>query len=488
MKYGVFLMRFGPGILVSLLAAVGVFNSVMNNAYEYGATLFDSTQFATVIWRSGLTLDLGPVLAGSTYITHASTINYIPALFSYLWCGDRMDYYGLVYALLYFAIVYTAFFIMLPLNEGRLAPLLAALGAALFFCGQVMFDCSWEMRSDLFVGLFLPLAFLSWQRRHYKWALLWFTLANMVREDIGIMVVVPVVLLSGLQWWEARKSDPVLARERLVWGISISIVCFVWAVGTIYIQKTFFPVYDLLQDQYYDLSNLFGHLSWELIDKRLTYLWENAKGVWMPLAVLCIAALLLRDWQLMVGFLAFMPYILAMFFSKSEMSAEFSSYKSFLLPVCLLWPALIAYSRPEAMRKCFLLVQAAILVSGLFYAHSGLKFRYYRWFPQPMVANAQIYRDFEKGQLIQEISPGDGATRASHSILALYPYSFPAYWYSWIVAMKPEDADKVKTLIWFVNDRDQSHIDNVLRRGDFEIKSIKGTKIRIAQRRPASVD
>lgn len=488
MKYSVFLLRFGPGILVSLLAAVGVFNSVMNNAYEYGSTLFDSTQFATVIWRSGLTLDLGPVLAGSTYITHASTINYIPSLFSYLWFGDHMDYYGFVYASLYFAIIYTAYLIMLPLNEGRLAPLLAALGAALLFCGQIMFDCSWEMRSDLFVGLFLPLAFLSWQKRHYKWALLWFTLANMVREDIGIMVTVPVVLLSSLQWWEARKSDPVLARERLAWGIIISIICFVWAVGTIYIQKTLFPVYDLLQDQYYDTSNLFGHLSWELIDKRLTYLSENAKGIWMPLAVLGIAALLLRDWQLMVGFFAFMPYILAMFFSKSDMSAEFSSYKSFLLPVCLLWPALIAYGRSEGMRRCFLLVQAAILASGLFYAHSGLEYRYYRWLPQPMVANAQLYRDFGESQLIQEISPDEGATRASHSILALYPYSFIAYWHSWIVAMKPEDADKVKTLIWFVNDRDQLLIDEMLRGGDFEIKSIEGTKIRVAHRRASPMD
>jgi len=486
MKAKTFLLRHGPGLFVSLLAAVGVFNSVMNNAYQYGSTFFDSAEFATVIWRSGLTLEMGPAFAGNIYPTHASTINYIPALFSYLWWGDRMNYYGFVYALLYFATVYTAYAIMLPMLAGRCAPWLAALGAALLFCGQILFDGAWEMRSDFFAGLFLPLAFLDWQKRRYQWALLWFALGNMVREDIGIMVIVPIALLAGLQWWAARRSDVALARERLVWGIRTGALCLVWALATIYIQKHYFPVYDLLQDQYYDRANPFGHLSRALIDERLAYHWQYARGIWMPLAVVGIAAVALRDMQMMVGFVAFMPYIVGMFFSKSDMSAQLSSYKPFMLPVCLLWPALLAYGRPEAMRRRYMIVQAAVLVCGMFYLRPGfIEHRYRRWFPQPLTANAQLYRDFGEKQLKEEIDPAQGATRASHSVLALYPYSFIEYWHSWIVPMKPEDAAKVKTLIWFENDRDQPLIDNVLKSGEFDIRFVEGTKIRIAHRRGA---
>jgi hypothetical protein len=486
-----FLLCFVPGLLVSFLAAVGVYNSVMNNAYHYGATLFDSGFFANVIWRSGLIFELGPVFTGSYYTAHAATVNYIPSLFSYLWCGDRMGYFAFVYGLLFFAIIYTAYAIMLPMIAGRFAPWLAALGAALLFCGQSMFDSTWEMRSEFFVLLFLPLAFLSWQRRHYKWALLWFILSSSVREDIGIMIVVPVVLLSGLQWWEARKRDPSLAHERLVWGILISFVSFVLAVSAIYIQKTYFPVYDMLQDQYYDISNIFGHLSWELIDKRLVHHWMNTKGIWMPLAVLAIAALLMRDLQLMVGVFAFMPYLLFVFFSNCDLSSGLYSYKSFLLLSCFLWPALIAHGSPmlPRRRRNLMLVQAAVLVCGMFYMYSGGWYtqRYERWFPQKFTANGQLYRDFGERQLMYEISPGEGATRASHSILALYPYSFTAWWDSWITPMRPEDASKVRTLIWFENDRDQAQVDALLKSGDFEVKTIEATKIRVAHRRSGEV-
>lgn len=136
-----------------------------------------------------------------------------------------------------------------------------------------------------------------------------------------------------------------------------------------------------------------------------------------------------------------------------------------------------------------MLVQAAVLVCGMFYMYSGGWYtqRYERWFPQKFTANGQLYRDFGERQLMYEISPGEGATRASHSILALYPYSFTAWWDSWITPMRPEDASKVRTLIWFENDRDQAQVDALLKSGDFEVKTIEATKIRVAHRRSGEV-
>jgi hypothetical protein len=53
--------------------------------------------------------------------------------------------------------------------------------------------------------------------------------------------------------------------------------------------------------------------------------------------------------------------------------------------------------------------------------------------------------------------------------------------------MRPEDASKVRTLIWFENDRDQAQVDALLKSGDFEVKTIEATKIRVAQRRSGEV-
>jgi hypothetical protein len=369
---------------------------------------------------------------------------------------------------------------MLPKRYG---PVLAALGAALFFCGQITFDGAWEMRSDFASALFLLLGFRAWQLRHYRMAVVWMVLNAMVREDMGIMTIVPIVLLAGLQCWSLRRSDPVLAKETLLWGIRLSAINFAWAVGTIYIQKHYFPVYDLFQDQYYDRANPLGHLTQQLMDERLSYLWNNAKGIWLPLVVVALAGVFTLDLQMIVGAVAFMPYILGMFFSKSDMSAEFMSYKPFMFPLSVMWPALLAYGKPQSLQRRYAIIQALVLISGMFYLRPGFTDNFkHRWVLQPLTENAQIYRDFGEKRLEKEFDPSKLGTRVSHSILALYPYQFDAYWFTWVVSMKKEDSDKVNTLIWFENDRDQALIDAVLKSAPFDMEKVEGTKIWVAHR------
>jgi hypothetical protein len=283
------------------------------------------------------------------------------------------------------------------------------------------------------------------------------------------------VLLAGLQCWSHRRSDPALAKEKLLWGLRLSAISFTWAVVTIYIQKHYFPVYDLFQDQYYDRANPLGHLSQKLIDARLDYLWTYAKGIWLPLVVVALAGVFTRDLQMIVGAVAFMPYILGMFFSKSDMSAEFMSYKPFMFPLSVMWPALMAYGKPQTLQRRYAVIQAVVLISGMLYLHPDFIERFkHRWFLQPLTQNAQIYRDFGQNRLEKEFDPSALGTRASHSILALYPYQFKAYWLTWIVSMKKEDASKVNTLIWFENDRDQPLINAVLKSAPFDMEKIEG--------------
>ena len=475
--------RFGPGLFIAFLVSLAVYNTTMNNAYQYGSTFFDSAEFATVIWRSGIRLDMGPAFAGTIYSTHASTINYIPSLFSHLWTGDRMDFYALVYSLVYAAMVYAVYIVILPFLPRRFGPLLAALGMILFFCGQIMYDGAWEMRSDYMSPLFMILAFRSWQMRNYSFAVVWFTLNNMVREDLGMMIIVPVALLAGLQYWEVRRTDAALARERLLWGIRICAISFTWAIVTSYVQKNYFPFYDLFQDQYYDRVHPFAHLSLQIISDRFAYFVHYDRGIWLPVLILAFLGLCCRDWQLMVGAVAFLPYGIAMFFAKNELSWQLGSYKPFVFALMLVWPCIIAYTKPVALYRRYILIQAVVLLCGVSNIRAGfIDSASHRWLLQPLTYNAQLYRDFGAHELKKEQSPGVLATRVSHSILALYPYQFKEYWNTWIISLKPEDAGKVETLIWFEGDRDQPLIDKVLKSGEFTVKPVEGTKIRIAHR------
>lgn len=89
-----------------LLAICGLFfgalitqlHSVLNNAYSFGSTLFDSGIEQSILWRSGWLLAPARVFASHSYFElHLSPILYIPQIVSYLMSIDRMTYYGLVY-------------------------------------------------------------------------------------------------------------------------------------------------------------------------------------------------------------------------------------------------------------------------------------------------------------------------------------------------------------------------------------------------------
>src|SRR5262245_14469038 len=114
-----------------LVAAGGIFlfavltnvSTVLNNAYSFGSTLYDSAMFQTIIWRSGWALKPAPAVSGDSFLhTHFSPINYLPAAVSYLMPIDRMSYYGLVYGVVYGLLLLVVFIALRQLFDGRVLP------------------------------------------------------------------------------------------------------------------------------------------------------------------------------------------------------------------------------------------------------------------------------------------------------------------------------------------------------------------------------
>jgi len=89
-------------------------------------------------WRSGWTLRVAPTIATdmSYFNMHVSPVNYLPNAISYLVPIDRISYYGLVYGIVYAALIVIVFHAFLRLY-GRHTPAAALAAFAFYLSGLV---------------------------------------------------------------------------------------------------------------------------------------------------------------------------------------------------------------------------------------------------------------------------------------------------------------------------------------------------------------
>lgn len=472
-----------PGILVALLIGYSCLNLAYNNHYNNGGVLWDSVEFATNIWRSGWTLDMGPLYDRPYMAFHIAPILYIPNLVSYVFPGDRITYYGLVYAFVYAALMFTAFRVLVKLlPEGWKGSLLAAFGTLMLFVSQPIYNGSWELRADYASPLFMLLGFRAWQLHRPGWTLLWFMLNAFIHEAMAFFYVTPFVLLGVSQYWALRKTDITAAQSLFRQVVIITLVPLTYSLAAIVFQHTFFDAFDTIGNFYFPAGKPFDHLSADVLERRLNFIFVKKMGLWVPLLALTALAALYRDRDLLIGAVAFLPYLLVMFLSQYDGFGNLAGYRSFPLVLAFIWPALLALGKPDARRR-MLVVQAVVLCCAMTYLRPGhLDFSLtYRWVAQPMTDNAQAYLEFGEKHLDNE-RPFHTRLRASQGILALYPYQFPVQGQSWVRRMHASDVQRLETLIWFEGDLDADYVRHVLQNGNYDVTSITGTKIRIARR------
>src|ERR1700679_3114668 len=111
--------RRTAGVVVAVLAGWATVNMVFNNTYQWGATLYDSTMFSTIIWHCDYQLQMPPALDGRSFLyAHISPIQYIPCLISYIFPGDRIAFFALLYGAIYGALVWVAYRFISSLADG----------------------------------------------------------------------------------------------------------------------------------------------------------------------------------------------------------------------------------------------------------------------------------------------------------------------------------------------------------------------------------
>jgi hypothetical protein len=395
-----------------------------------------------------------------------------------------MSYFWLVYGSVYAGLIVIAFALYRRIFRGR--TVLAASAAAAFYLSGEVLSGQWEPHQEIASPLFTAMFFLGWATERQGLAIVSLVLNAAVREDCGLLLALPLLLLSALEWVRKKQGDPDFVPRYTLHYASVSMLL---SAASFTIQKIFFHERDTISTFYYG-ANPFAHLTMSLLRFRIEYIVEHGQYLWMPGIVLVVAAIALRDMRIAIGWVAFIPFWIFNLLSKEDGSAYLGGYKCFPFIVSLLWPAVIALRSPIAQQAKLRWVQVAVLLSALVTFENGnLRFAapddmaslFYRWQLHPETQNAERYRDLEARLDLAEL----GNVKASVSVLALYPYSFPIWHQSSVASVRVGDARNADSLLWFDGDRDSDVVKDWLTEGRFPYRyRVIGTKISLATRRP----
>lgn len=479
----------------AILAAAALFGfavltniaTVLNNAYDSGATFYNSTIFQTIIWRSGLALKLPRSFGGRSFLhIHLSPINYLPNALSYLIPIDRMTWFGLTYGILDGLLLLAVFACLYSLFGAQV--LLTFAGTMLFYCSGLITVGQFEPHQEYASALFMVGFFVAWALDRWPWAVAMLLLNATVREDCGALLAFPLFLLAVCTWWCERRTGVTRATIRL---FALALISALLSVVAIAVKRQYFHLFDSMSVFYYaPWPNSFAHLSVPIVVARLKSVVLTAQYIWVPGLVLCAGAALLCDVRLAIAFVAYLPYWIFNFFSILDMNAVLDAYKSFPFLLMLVWPAILAAGASAHRRRALVVLQIAVLLTASFgwsggavrfAAPVGIEQLKRRWLLQPETEHADIYRMLEPRMATDDL----GLLRASAGVLALYPYSFGRFDVSEVRDGWEDGAPYLKSLVWFDGDRDQPLTDKFLERGRFPYRyRVIGTKLRIASRQP----
>jgi hypothetical protein len=472
-------------LVVSLIAGLCIYNQVLNSYYAVGTNLFDSGFWGTLSWRNDWLLTTPPAMGDMSFFNiHISPIHWLPNAVSFLYPGSRLGFYALVYGAAFFASCIAVFRLIEPLYGRRFGAWVAGVCSLAWFLSEPIFKGMWEPHMELLSPLFAILMYQSWFKRQYWRCFIYLVLNASIREDVALFFSMPVVLSSLETWRQQRTFDAVAARETIKRAMVFFVVSVLLTGIAIFVQKKWFTQYSVVATTYYDPSNLLGHLTPRLLMDRLHVIATEHLGIWCPMVLMALAALVWRDWRLLAGAIAFAPYFMVNFLSRDPLSATLGSYKAFPFATMLLWPALLACAPEVKVRGRLALLQIAMLCAGVSYINGDeigqIKVRFV---PQPMSQNVAAY-DALGRELAEHVLPGN--VRSSDAVSALYPYDF-GYGLMTYQPLRLDNIalDQIDTVIWIPGDRFFSDTQTLLRRNPLPYHyHLPGTLIRISTRLP----
>lgn len=316
-------------------------NYTLNHFYVNGAAMLDSGWFAYLsINALSFPLPNPPSLGGTYFSTHLSPIFYATSALYKLLTSAGFDvpdavWFSIVQGF-WPALMASSIFILIKGNlsrsprsavpTGLVATLLTFNGATLACIGFPHFEMA--------IPAVLSAFFACYCTGKLKLAILFLIIGLSVREDAGLHYF-------GLFFILASYLYAIKNRRYGKQFLFLGLICAAISLLAISIQRSYFGVGDNALVRVYLGNPAFTHLSLRFLAERIIGVAIFRLYLIAPMLVILVLAVRRRDWALLIGVAAVIPWVLLNISAVSVNAGFLSVHYSFPLAIMVIWPAIL---------------------------------------------------------------------------------------------------------------------------------------------------
>ncbi len=308
-------------------------NYIVNQFYVSGSQV-DTYLYSTLFWHCDLMQNIpGNYVRGSYLRLHFSFFSLIPCAVSHILPVERIAYLGSVMGTLH-AFLGSVMMLLLHLlwpQRSAGAVFLKALAGFAFslnICAQAVLS---QAHVELAAPPLLLLFLLALVLRKHVAAGLALILAFSVREDVGFHLFGLMFLVLAVDWVRGLRG-----REQATWAI-YALIAFAYSVFAFTMMRYAIKDYGNLTNVYLG-SNWFSHLTYEKMAGRLTLYLNERSWIWISWLVAGAWAVVARNPYIVLGYAAFIPWILLSFIAKSSAAGNLSMHYGYPFLLAGAWP------------------------------------------------------------------------------------------------------------------------------------------------------
>jgi hypothetical protein len=433
-------------IAVGVPFVVGASN-ILNHFYRDGAYLMDSGLLAYIMSPDNPAMNMPPALGDhSFYQFHVSPILWLLGQGASLLPLTAPQFFAVFIGTCHALVAAAVFWALVgPVGLRGAGVFLAAILAMAFALNGLAIAILRYPHYEMLIAAATMLFLVAVHERRFGLASLFMLVALLTREDGGFHIAVTLASIIFMRrWMKLDRRD-----ERLMIGFLI--MAFLYSASAMTLQHMAFPDQTSFQ-RIYSGDPAFGHVTGEMLVTRFVGWLTFRSYIFLPFMIAAIWSILRRNYYLMTGYLAAVPWLAVHLVAFSPVPGTLSSYYGFPLLVASFWPLLgVLQARPVAttyMRREMVIgftLMIACSFTSLSMQHNPNKISMLGTFSPP----PEIETVHRVHQLIAVLGMQDGPlgmVLVDDAIISLAPGAFKPAQTFWEKA-KP----RCDTVIYFAN-------------------------------------
>lgn len=316
-------------------------NYTLNHFYVNGAAMLDSGWFAYLsVSTSNFSPPNPPSLGGTYFSTHFSPIFYLISAPHRLLTSAGFNipdavWFSIVQGF-WPALMTSSIFILIERNVSQPTQSAASIGLAatlLTFNGATLASVGFP-HFEMAIPALLAAFFACYCNGKFKLAILFLFVGLLVREDAGLHYFGLFFILASYLY--AIKYSR-YAKQFLF----LAFICAVMSLLAISIQKYFFGTGDNALVRVYLGNPAFAHLSLSFLIDRIIGVGISRLYLFAPMLMILILAFRGRNWALLIGVAAILPWVVLNISAVSVHAGFLSVHYSFPFAIMVVWPAIL---------------------------------------------------------------------------------------------------------------------------------------------------